>query len=87
MKYLSTLEEEPTTYRAFIIRWWIEGMAGDGNEWQWRFLVEDIHDRQSRRGFNSFNELVLFLQTEVAKSSEDLLPNIVFEPVQDNAEN
>ena len=84
MKYFSAVEDEPTAYRAFILRWWIESMDGDVSEWQWRFLLEDMHDRQVRWGFDNFSELVDFLRKETAESSQVLVPKIVFGPIKDH---
>jgi hypothetical protein len=82
MDHLPAVEQEPKVYRAFILRWWEESSAAESAESQWRFLIEDIHDRQTRWGFKSFPELIQFLQTELIKTPTDETALGVFEPIQ-----
>ena len=86
MDHLPDVEQEPKVYRAFILRWWQESSTTEDTEPMWRFLVEDIHDRQTRWGFKSFSELLRFLQSELTKTHADKIILGVFEPIQQHAD-
>ena len=86
MEYLPTLNDEPKEYRAFILRWWDEDNSQETGTPQWRFLLEDLHNKQARWGFNDFRELTQFLQTEMQKHITNYSVEDVFEPIQHHAD-
>ena len=77
---LPSIQEEPKVYRAFILRWWQENGSQNSTACQWRFLMEDIHDKQSRIGFRSFSDLIQFIHSEIKKQEESTPIVDIFEP-------
>jgi hypothetical protein len=55
--------DHPT--HAYLLRCWQEGRAAPGKKVRWRFSAEDVLQKQPRRGFDSLEELVAFVQTEL----------------------
>lgn len=58
-------------HRAYLLRCWREGKTAAGEERPWRFLVEDVLGQRPQRGFVGLDELVTFLQAELADGGSD----------------
>jgi hypothetical protein len=58
-------------YRAYMLRFWEVAKPADHQPAVWRFSIEDAHTG-TRRIFVAFEELVAFLQNEVANAREDI---------------
>jgi hypothetical protein len=86
MDHLPEVEKEPKVYRAFILRWWQESSSTESTAPTWRFLVEDIHDKQTRWGFKRFTELMQFLQSELNQTHTDEMILGIFEPLEQHAD-
>lgn len=63
-------ESDPKEYRAFVLRWWQERVDLDMSQLQWRFLLEDLHEKGSRQGFYEFELLVAYLESQLASPPE-----------------
>jgi hypothetical protein len=56
---------------AYILRCWFEEQVGPGSEAQWRFSLEEVFHERCRYGFTSLEEMVNFLESELANSREE----------------
>jgi hypothetical protein len=54
-------------YRAFLLRCWQETIPTAGMESSWRFSITHIDGLQKEKGFSSLEELLEYVQTELAK--------------------
>jgi len=52
-------------YRSYLLRCWVPQEIGPGDPSGWRVVVETVSNEPRRRGFNTFEELVAFLQAEL----------------------
>jgi hypothetical protein len=59
-------EEKNGPYRAYLLRCWQEGETTSGEKPHWRFSLEGVLHERRRRGFDSLQALVAFLQAELA---------------------
>jgi hypothetical protein len=57
-------------YHSYLIRCWVSAPPALGDDVRRRFVVESIAERQQRWGFDSFADMVAFL--EVALLQEGL---------------
>jgi hypothetical protein len=53
--------------RAYLLRCWQGGEAVAGEGRRWRFSLEELLPKRPRRGFESLDALVGFLEAELAK--------------------
>ena len=65
--------------RAYLLRCWQEGNAAPEQPPRWRFSVEEVLRKGPRRGFQSLEALMAYLQAELAAGSEDELPGELME--------
>jgi hypothetical protein len=57
--------------RAYLLRCWQEGNATAEQPPRWRFSVEEVLRKGPRRGFDSLEALMAYLEAELAAGSED----------------
>jgi hypothetical protein len=60
--------------RAYLLRCWQEANTAPEQPPGWRFSVEEVLRKGPRRGFDSPEALMAYLQAELAAASEDELP-------------
>jgi hypothetical protein len=53
------------SYRSYLLRCWLSVETESGDFPVWRVVVETVSNEPRRRGFNTFEELVAFLQAEL----------------------
>lgn len=58
---------EDSTYHAFLLRCWQESPPVAGEESTWRFSLIHIDGLQTKKGFACLEDLLDYLQEEVAK--------------------
>jgi hypothetical protein len=63
-------EEKSDPYRAYLLRCWQEGETTSSEKPHWRFSLEGVLHERRRRGFDSLQALLAFLQAELASHSE-----------------
>jgi hypothetical protein len=67
-------------YRCFLLRCWLEEVAGPGGEPVWRFAVRQVGPEAGRHSFTNFHEAAAFVEAELAtcargqKGDEGLIP-------------
>ena len=59
------VSEQKKTYRSYLLRCWLPQELGPDNLAGWRVVVETVSNEPRRRGFNTFEDLVIFLQAEL----------------------
>jgi len=59
------VSEQTKTYRSYLLRCWVSRKTEPGDPSGWRVVVETVSNKPRRRGFNSFEDLVAFLQAEL----------------------
>lgn len=60
------MKSEPKkSYRSYLLRCWLPAETESGDLPVWRVVVETVSSEPRRRGFNTFEELVAFLQAEL----------------------
>ena len=59
------VSEQTKTYRSYLLRCWLPQKIEPGDPPVWRVVVETVSNEPHRRGFNTFEELVAFLQAEL----------------------
>ena len=57
--------KQKKTYRSYLLRCWLPQEMGPGDPPGCRVVVETVSNEPRRRGFNTFEELVAFLQAEL----------------------
>jgi hypothetical protein len=57
--------------RAYLLRCWQEDPAVPGGKPRWRYSLEGILPRRSRKGFDDLESLVVFLQSQAADDEEE----------------
>ena len=65
------VSEQTKTYRSYLLRCWLTEEIESGEPLAWRVVVETVSDEPRRRGFNTFEELVAFLQAELLKPKRE----------------
>jgi hypothetical protein len=63
--------EQTKTYRSYLLRCWSAQSTEPDDPPAWRVVVETVSHEPRRRGFNTFEELVAFLQTELLNQKEE----------------
>jgi hypothetical protein len=58
-------------HHAYLLRCWQNGELADDQPCRWRFSVEEILQRRSRRGFESLDALVDFLRADLDDGESD----------------
>ena len=53
------------SYRSYLLRCWLPQETEAGDPSAWRVVVETVSNEPRRRLFNTFEELVAFLQAEL----------------------
>ena len=53
------------SYRSYLLRCWLTEEIEAGDPLAWRVVVETVSNEPRRWGFNTFEELVAFLQAEL----------------------
>ena len=61
------MARESPPNRAYLLRCWQEGAAAAGEEPRYRFSVEEVLQKQPRRGFDSLEALLAFLRAELSR--------------------
>ena len=56
---------------AFLLRCWPEGKTPRDDEIHWRYSLEGVLPKRSRRGFDDLESLVSFLQGELADCGDE----------------
>ena len=62
-------------YRSFLLRCWEEPSQTSHSPMIWRFSLEDVETGE-RRGFRDLDALVIFMQTQIARSPPDGSPDV-----------
>jgi len=57
-------------YRSYLIRCWISGAGSQGGAPAERFVVERVSDEPRRWGFDTFEELIACLRTQLLEPQE-----------------
>jgi hypothetical protein len=60
--------------RAYLLRCWQEGECAEDQVPHWRYSVEEILNKEPRRGFDSLEALIDFLRMELAAQGTSPLP-------------
>ncbi len=63
-------KEKSDPHRAYLLRCWQEGETAPDEKPHWRFSLEEVLHGRRRRGFDSLQALVTFLQAELAGQGE-----------------
>lgn len=53
-------------YRCYLLRCWLEEVAGPGGEPAWRFTVRQVGPDAGRHSYTSFHEVVALIEAELA---------------------
>jgi hypothetical protein len=53
------------SYQSYLLRCWLPQEIDPGDPPVWRVVVETVSNEPRRQGFNTFEELIAFLQTEL----------------------
>jgi hypothetical protein len=59
------------TYRSYLLRCWFPRELNPDNTSGWSVVVETVSSEPRRRGFNTFEELVAFLQVELLNPKKE----------------
>ncbi len=59
------------TYQSYLLRCWLTQEIEAGDPPVWRVVVETVSNEPRRRGFNTFEELVAFLQVELLNPKKE----------------
>ena len=59
-------EEKAEAYRAYLLRCWREGADSPEKKPTWRFSVEEVLVERRRWGFGRLEEVMAFLQSDLA---------------------
>ena len=62
----SDVKASGENYRAFLLRCWQEPNSGPEGNPAWRFTLVEAGDEEGKQGFASLEELVSYLQEELA---------------------
>jgi hypothetical protein len=65
------VSEQTKTYQSYLLRCWLPQEIEPGDPSGWRVVVETVSNEPRRRGFNTFEELVAFLQAELLNSERE----------------
>jgi hypothetical protein len=63
--WLKMISKQTKTYQSYLLRCWLPQEIGPGDPPVWRVVVETVSNETRRRGFNTFEDLVAFLQAEL----------------------
>lgn len=69
--WVNMVSGQKKTYRSYLLRCWLTQEIRPGDHPGWRVVVETVSNEPRRRGFNTFEELVAFLQAELLNPEQE----------------